>query len=152
MKYEITVLTKKDIDKILSFEGAYAPAMPVYFPYDKETLEQEFATGTAYKCGIFLNSELIAYSGYGKKDEGVYQMDGIVVKPEYRRQGIGQLLFEHRLSKIKEDPKLKEVYVTCYPKNTPIIMLYLKNDFEIYDLKKDYYAPGADRVFLRKFF
>jgi ribosomal protein S18 acetylase RimI-like enzyme len=152
MDYVITELTKTDIDKILTFEKSYAPAMPVYFPYDRETLVKEFDEGTAYKCGIFIDNELIAYSGYGKKEAGIYQMDGMVVKPEYRRHGIGQLLFDHRLSKIKEDPALKEIYVTCYPKNTPIIMLYLKNDFEIYDLKKDYYAVGADRIFLRKYF
>lgn len=152
MQNTIIELTRNDIDKIISFEHSYAPEMPVYYPNDRQSLEESFNAEGSRKYGIFNGNEMLAYSGYTKTAPGVYMMDGLVVNPTHRRHGLGQLLFDYRLNEIKKDPELKKIYVTCYPQNRPIIMMYLKNNFNIYDLKKDYYGPGADRLFLQMTF
>ena len=152
----IKTLTLKDADRILEFESNFAPKLPVYVPYDREQLDSYiFKNKDGKAFGAFENDLLVGWAGYSCRekadgtDKGIYEMCGLVVHPNYRRQGIGLKLFQTRMTDLLKKPDLKRIYATNYPQNTPIILLYLTNGFVIYDFKKDLYGPGVDRLFLK---
>ncbi len=154
--FKIEQLTKNDIDKIIEFEAQEAPPFPIYYAYDRKTLEKDlFGDKDAKAYGVFDKDKLIGWAAYRSiekddgSDKGVYEMSGMVVAKKYRRRGIGLKLFKLRLDELLQKRDLKRIYATNYPKNTPIIVLYLTNGFVIYDYKKDLYGPGADRIYIK---
>jgi len=146
---EIRAIAEEEIDQVLALEAKSAPKFPIYYPWDKEELVGKIILnntgGRAF--GAFDGEKLVGWSAYRDEGDGVYQLCGMVVDTEYRRQGIGTRLLEVRLDDLKSKSGVKKIYSTNYPKNTPIIVLLLQHGFVIEDFKKDYYGPGADRVF-----
>jgi GNAT superfamily N-acetyltransferase len=156
MMVVIKALTSEDADWILEFESKHAPKLPVYYPYDREALDSYiFKNKDGKAFGAFDKDLLVGWAGYsckekaGEVDKGVYEMSGLVVHSNYRRQGIGLKLFKARMEDLLSKPGLKRIYATNYPLNSPIIILYLTNGFVIYDFKKDCFGPGIDRLFLK---
>lgn len=151
----IRELTKDYIDKILELESDSAPQLPVYYPYDRETLENDIFGGKDSKAfGAFDKDKLVGWGAYryAEKengiDKGVYEMCSLVVDKKYRRHGIGLKLFNIRLQELLKKKNLTKIYATNYPKNIPIILLYLNNGFVIYDYKKNVYGEGGDRIYV----
>lgn len=153
---KITKLDKRDIDAILNLESHSAPKKPTYAKYDRESLEFIFDNSESCSAfGLMDNSKLIGWSSYranwnkDNKSDGTYEMSSLVIHKDYRRVGLGLKLFNKRLKDILSKPNVKTIYATAYPKNTPIILLYLNHGFEIYDFKKNVYGKGADRIYLK---
>lgn len=147
---EIKRLESKDTENILSFESENAPEKPFYVKYTKKDLDDLF--NDPQKCqafGMYENDELIAWSAYRNEKENLYEVCSLVVDKKYRGKGLGKTLLNHVIQKALEDHKNAEIYLTVYPQNLDALFLYLKNNFVIYDFKKDYYGPGADRLFLK---
>lgn len=153
---KIKILKAQDAESILELESRCGLKLPSYIPYDRKQLDiYIFNNKDAKAFGAYDKDELIGWSGYScmekedGTDRGVYEMCGMVVDPRYRRQGIGLKLFKVRLEELLKKKNLKRIYATNFPKNSPIIILYLTNGFVIYDYKKDIYGPGADRIFVK---
>lgn len=153
---KIKTLSSKDADRIIEFESHCGVKLPAYYPYDRESLDSYiFKNKDAEAFGAFEGDVLVGWSAYScmekedDTDKGVYEMCGLVVDPKYRRRGIGLKLFKIRLKKLLKKDGLTKIYATNYPKNSPILILYLNNGFVIYDFKKDVYGPGGDRVYLQ---
>lgn len=145
-----------DVTKILELESHSAPRLPVYYPYDLDALEHHIFGNKDHKVyGAFDGDKLVGWAAYRNSEKedgsekGVYEMCSLVVDKKYRRQGIGLKLFKVRLNELLKKKKLTRIYATNYPRNLPIILLYLKNGFVIYDYKKDVYGPGGDRIYLK---
>lgn len=99
------------------------------------------------------NSEIyVAYEGeknigfiaYEDKQRSVEIMS-LAVIPEYQKKGIGKLLINEVLDKLKT----RKILLVTHPKNTPAIILYLKVGFEIYGFKENYYGDGQPRLLLK---
>jgi ribosomal protein S18 acetylase RimI-like enzyme len=153
---KLVELTKNDIDKILDLEAQSALQLPVYYPYDREALDSYiFQNKDAKAYGAFDGDKLVGWSAFSCReksdgtDKGFYEMCGIVVDAKYRRQGIGKKLFNIRLQELLKKEAVIKIYATNYPKNIPILLLYLTNGFVVYDYKKDVYGPGGDRVYVK---
>lgn len=58
-----------------------------------------------------------------------YLLESFVVAASYQRQGIGSLLIERVLQKVKEDGG-KELRLTCNDSRTEAMQFYLKQGFE----------------------
>ena len=71
----------------------------------------------------------------------------LAVVPEYQKRGIGKLLLNQVLTKLKKH----KIYLVTHPRNTPAIILYLKHGFEIYGLKENYFGDGQPRLLLRSY-
>lgn len=149
---EIKEIGSEYIDDILELEGDHAPGLPEYYAYDREDLEENMPRPWNFTFGAFDGEKLVGWASChpNSKDESQFYMSSMVVHTDYRRQGVGQALFDARMKKLAELGKIKSITCTTYPKNAPLLILYLKNGFYIADFKKDLYAPGADRVILRK--
>jgi ribosomal-protein-alanine N-acetyltransferase len=96
------------------------------------------------------SGELLGYVGMMcVLDEGY--IANVAVSPEYRRQGIGDLLIE----KLLERAALRELsFVTLEVRehNEPAIALYRKHGFSPVGLRKNYYeAPVENAVLMTKY-
>jgi ribosomal protein S18 acetylase RimI-like enzyme len=152
--FTVKELSKDNINEILDLEKSSAPQKLFYYRYDKPGLLEIFNNPKTCKAfGAFDGSKLIGWASYRSDNDrykdGIFEMSSLMVHKDYRRKNIGLLLFNTRLKELLSRTDVKHIYATCYPKNTPIIMLYLSNNFYIHDFKKDVYGPGADRLYLR---
>lgn len=152
---DIVKLGIDNIEDIIKLEERGAPAVNMYYRYDRKALTNLFSHDQGEAFGIFDKGLLVGWASYRapwndyNEEEGIYEMSSLVVDPEYRRKKIGLALFKHRLEIIKSKSDMTMIYATAHPANTPIICLYLNNGFVIYDFKKDKYGPGADRVYMK---
>lgn len=101
---EIKKIDKSYIPQILDLESESAPGSPVYIKYDKKGLEELFSNPEkAGVFGAFDGDKLVGWasyrSGFGleKSSDGEYAMSSMVVNKDYRRKGVGTLLFNERI-------------------------------------------------------
>ncbi len=147
---KIITLSKKHIANIQKLERESAPEKPDYVKYTLEELQELF--DNPEKCqvfGIYLGNELVAWSSYRWIKDNLYEFSSVVVHKNHRGKGMGKALLKYTAGEILNNHKDAEIYLTVYPQNFNALILYLKNNFLIYDFKKDYYGPGADRLFLK---
>ncbi|MBI4004530.1 GNAT family N-acetyltransferase [Candidatus Roizmanbacteria bacterium] len=147
---QIISLTRKDIESILKLESESAPEKPDYIKYSPQELQDLF--DNLEKCrafGIYSDNELIGWSGYKWIRGNLYEITPVVVGKNYRGKGLGKALLEYAVKEVLRNHKDAEIFLTVYPQNLDALNLYLKNNFVVYDFKKDYYGQGADRLFLK---
>lgn len=143
-------LTGKDIKSILKLESESAPEKPNYAKYSPQEFQDLF--DSPEKClafGIYSDNELIGWSAYKWVGDNFYEITPVVVGKNYRGKGLGKALLEHAVKEVLSNHKDAAIFLTVYPQNLNALNLYLKNNFVVYDFKKDYYGPGADRLFLK---
>lgn len=147
---QVIILTEQNIKDILELESESGPGEPYYADYSENELQDLFKKPEECQAfGIFENNKLIAWSTYRRKEDNLYAISSLVVSKDYRGKGLGKALLKHVIKAILDIHKDTEIYLTVYPQNLDALFLYLKNNFVIYDFKKDYYGPGADRLFLK---
>lgn len=152
---DIKQLNHQNIKQIIDLESHSAPNVPHYKPYDEEALKFIFDNSKSCRAyGMFDGEKLIGWGAYRtnwseyNKEEGVYEISSIVIDKDYRRKGYGQQILDRIISEIKSNQSFNKIYLTVSPLNNGALILYLENNFVVYDYKKDIYGPGADRIFL----
>ena len=89
-------------------------------------------------------------------DKDIY-IEEVAIHPNYRGQGIAQLLFEN-LEKVAKERQCNRLWLTCNPVN-PAIHLWAKLGFTNmktgqlsngWDIVKDLKGPGLDRAIFEK--
>jgi ribosomal-protein-alanine N-acetyltransferase len=99
-------------------------------------------------CEIYIayeNEKAVGFIAYENKKD-LIEIMSLAIIPDYQRKGIGKLLLCHVLDILNG----KRIHLVTHPKNSPAIILYLKNGFEIYGLKENYYGDGQPRLLLKK--
>lgn len=91
-------------------------------------------------------TKIIGFIAYEDKQDSV-EIISLAVIPEYQKKGIGKLLLNQILGKLKS----RKIHLVTHPRNTPAIILYLKLGFEIYGLKENYYGDGQPRLLLKNY-
>ena len=86
---------------------------------------------------IFIYKENNSIKGFIHTQNGLDIIDllNIMVKPEYRNQGIGSALLKYIIDN-KQD---KKIMLEVRSKNINAIKLYQKYDFKIINIRKNYY-------------
>lgn len=96
-------------------------------------------------CVAFEGTKIIGFIAYEVQQDSVEIMS-LAVIPEHQKKGVGKLLLNQILGKLKN----RKIHLVTHPKNTPAIILYLKLGFEIYGLNENYYGDGQPRLLLIK--
>lgn len=99
---------------------------------------------------IVLNNESGQHTGYFSYydiDPETSELLNIGVLKEFQGKGYAQTMMSHYFDLNKD--KKKFILVTK-PENTQAIRFYEKLGYVIRALRKDYYGPGEDRVFLER--
>jgi len=152
---EIRALNSEDIASILLLEKDHAPDIPFYAKYNHEALAFIFDNAdSCHAVGLFDDKKLVGWGGYRtnwSKDNltvGIYEISSIVLHKDYRGKGNGKDILLNLIGTIKKNQQYKKIYLTVSPLNIGALILYLKNNFVIYDFKKNVYGEGADRLYL----
>lgn len=108
----------------------------------KSELENEASTYIVAK----LNSEIVGFAGIW---DGIDQMHitNIVVKKDFRRKGIANLLLNELINITKALNK-SELTLEVKESNIAAQKLYLKNGFKNLGLRKNYYSNSENAIIM----
>ena len=137
MGIELRLLREEDIPAVYhialnSFEYPWSElkfdeTMRLPFIHPMVAIEGDTIAGYCYTSVMFDESEIY----------------DIAVAPNYRKNGVGQLLMEEAISFAKEKGA-KMMFLEVASKNTAALELYKRNGFEITSVRKNYYKDGDD--------
>lgn len=131
------------LDEAADLEEKYM-LPPLTFGFTKEELAPIF--GHFLTWGILDNNKLVGKVGYIKEDSGDYELDGMVVSPKYRGQGLGKELINFSLKEMKKIVGTGNIFLYVNPKNTPALILYLKLGFQIAEWIPNKFGDGENRL------
>ncbi len=102
------------------------------------------------EIGFLRNSDTFIYYDRDKPagllafedKDGIVGLKSIAVIPSYQGRGIGGMMVRDFI-KFNDD---KELSIMTHPKNTPAIILYLRNGFQIVEWISNYYGDGEPRL------
>ena len=93
------------------------------------------------------DNEVVGSTEYQIKSPSEAYLGGLLIKPEFRGQGIARKAIEFRLDKLKE---MKRLWLVTHPHNSKMIRMYLSYGFIIEAWKDNYYGDGQPRLILAK--
>jgi len=165
-KIEVYLLDESDRKDIgrLNISILTEKKMKTLFYAVEENILLECLNKRGFCLGAFCGGEMIGYRlvhypGQSPDNFGldanlpeselkyVAQFSGIVVAPDYRRQGIGSRMFSMALRMVEQEG-FRYVTATCHPDNQNSLSIMIKNNFEIITKKKKY--GGLIRYILLK--
>ena len=90
--------------------------------------------------------EIVGFAGvaFNGPDADIQTM---VIKPEFQRQGYGKKILDALLEKVKER-KVNRVFLEVVSDNEPAISLYLSRKFAQIAKRSNYYPNGSDAVIM----
>lgn len=116
-------------------------------PWTKQSLMTEISENKLARYKLMCkDSEIIGYFGVWIVDDEAHIMN-IAIKPEYRRQGYGDLLFQELLN-TAENEDVKRVTLEVRKSNEAAINLYEKHGFEACAIRKDYYRDLGEDAYI----
>ena len=123
----INKLTKEEVQEVMQLGTMLNPNFTKLFHIEKLNLNET----------IFIYKENNSIKGFIHIQNGLDIIDllNIIVKPEYRNQGIGSVLLKYIIDN-KQD---KKIMLEVRSKNINAIKLYQKYDFKIINIRKNYY-------------
>ena len=143
MMTKIRKATHADIEKICEIEISGA----AYWN------KQQFMAELKLDFGNFIvleaNLEVIGYAvSWYVTDE--IQLNNLVIKPEYRRKGMGTILLEHILTdSYTREPLPRSIILEVSNENRAAIQFYKKNGFIETGRRKNYYKH-SDAILMIK--
>ncbi len=113
-------------------------------PWNDKMIEESFENGLFF--GVF-SPELCGYILiYFVLDEA--NIMNVAILPEFRKKGYGDALVKHCL-KLAKEKKCTRAYLEVRKNNTAAQALYLKNNFRVDAIRKNYYSsPKEDAILM----
>lgn len=123
----ISKLTKEEVQEVIQLGTMLNPNFSKLFHIENLNPNET----------IFIYKENNSIKGFIHIQNGLDIIDllNIMVKPEYRNQGIGSVLLKYIIDN-KQD---KKIMLEVRSKNINAIKLYQKYDFKIINIRKNYY-------------
>jgi ribosomal protein S18 acetylase RimI-like enzyme len=137
----------EDITSIMDIEHS----VPDSLAWASATEEEQIpivAAGNVY--GIFEKETLVGKVGFIEVDKKTWQVDGLVIQPQYHGKKYGTTLFTKALAAIIDKIHPTYIQLFVYPENSSAISLYLHCGFIIKEWISDKYGPGKHRLKLVK--
>ena len=101
-----------------------------------------------FKCLMAIyKEEIIGYISFSHIFD--IEIESIIVKSSYQRQGIGTLLLKYVFNFSKEN-KINNVFLEVRKSNLAAISLYKKMGFKIISIRKKYYENTEDALILKR--
>src|SRR5687768_16305922 len=142
MNEEIMIRAYKEADKLKVLE-LFRLNTPAYFAAEEESgllhyldheLDEYFLVeqeGRVVGCGGINFSE----------DGTTAKISWDIFHPEYQGKGLGSLLLQYRIRKLKELPQVQTISVRT---SQLVYSFYEKNGFHLEEVVVDHWAPGFD--------
>lgn len=140
---KIACLLEKDAEKIVElYKGNFSDGWNI------DMILSAYKNQRFIALGAFIEDELIGVitCDFNEFDADI---EGIVVKKEYRNKGVGALLISELEKKLKEKNKEK-IFLEVRKSNLVAQKLYEKMGFTIISQRKGYYCDNEDAVVMAK--
>jgi len=143
MMTKIRKATHADIEKICEIERSGAAH------WNKQQFMAELKLDFAHFIVLEAKLEVIGYAvSWYVTDE--IQLNNLVIKPEYRRKGMGTILLEHILTdSYTREPLPRSIILEVSNENRAAIQFYKKNGFIETGRRKNYYKH-SDAILMIK--
>lgn len=147
------ILVDEDLDKVVALQDVMLQDLPDptwYYPSEREEFAREIKNGQVW--GSFCGEELAAYAiltragldpngcyaeHMGNAAENTWDFQDIVVKPDYRRQGIHSMYLELFYGYVKQQGGTT-IYCTVSPDNVPSWHSFEKAGYQRVDVRPAY--------------
>lgn len=106
-----------------------------YLQHEREQYYVVAAAGAVVGCGG------INFSADGT----VGKISWDIFHPQHQGKGLGSLLLQYRIQKLKATPQVQAITVRT---SQLVYSFYQKNGFTLKEVVKDYWAPGFDLYFM----
>lgn len=111
-----------------------------------QTLKKEISNPNSYYIVAKLNSEIVGFAGIWKSVDDLH-ITNIVVKKDFRKNGIGSLLLQKLIS-LTNELGYKELTLEVNSSNVSAKKLYLKFGFKELGIRKKYYNNTDDAIIM----
>lgn len=138
----IKEIFKSDIELLLDKELSFGDE------WNKDMLLSSFETGRFFVYGYFDKEVLAGYISTSLSVDSA-DIEDVVVRNDYRRQGIASKLMQYAVKEIS-DKKIEKVFLEVRESNANAIGLYLKNGFNQIAVRKKYYSDGENAIVMAK--
>ena len=137
----------KECFKLIKFNSSDE----IYFRalgWSENQIISQFNKSVNYSIGIFNNNNLIAFLlgdliCIEKVSE--YEILFLYVKTTLRNRGLASELINNILTKTKK-LKLKKIFLEVSEDNYAALKLYKKNNFKLFDVRKNYYSIDKEKI------
>jgi ribosomal protein S18 acetylase RimI-like enzyme len=82
--------------------------------------------------------------GARDRGEGVWELHGLYVRPEFRGKHVGDNMLRAMIGKIRQHPDARKMTFEAETENTPAMELYKKFGFEIIGTRKETMGDGKE--------
>lgn len=139
---KILPLDVKNVDDVISIQNN----LNIHI-LSKENILNDL-NNSNFKCLMAIyKEEIIGYISFSHIFD--IEIESIIVKSSYQRQGIGTLLLKYVFNFSKEN-KINNVFLEVRKSNLTAISLYKKMGFKIISVRKKYYENTEDALILKK--
>ncbi len=143
MNIKITPMTLSDVDTI---KNNLISDFDNFWTY--QILKEELKSKNSSYLVAKMNDKIVGFAGIKViLDEA--DIMNIVIKKNYRNQGIGTLLLENLIF-LAKNLNLKSLSLEVSEKNSPAIHLYQKFGFESLGVRKNYYQDKNGYIMTKK--
>ena len=140
MKISLEKATLKDLEIVLDIEN-FANSKTYFGRHGEQEVRDYIKKDVVYlikREGFFMGT-----ASYKIKDLNHAHINALIVKPEFRGQGIAKRAMEILLDELKNK---KRIDLTVHPHNNIAIALYLSSGFIIELWKDNYFKDGEPRL------
>ena len=139
---KILPLEVKNVDDVISIQNN----LNIHI-LSKENILNDL-NNSNFKCLMAIyKEEIIGYISFSHIFD--IEIESIIVKSSYQRQGIGTLLLKYVFNFSKEN-KINNVFLEVRKSNLAAISLYKKMGFKIISIRKKYYENTEDALILKR--
>jgi ribosomal protein S18 acetylase RimI-like enzyme len=96
---------------------------------------------------ILKDNAVVGDTSYEKMPDGSFHVTGLVIEPQYQKQGIGRQAMKMILDELKD---AKRIELVTHPENAPAIKIYTSFGFKIKERIENYFGDGEPRIRLVK--
>lgn len=140
-------LSKMSIEDLKSIKNVFASEFDNFWSYD--VLEEELECDNSYVIVAKVDENTIVGFAGLKVILDEADIMNIVVKKDFRHNGIGSILLENLINHSK-DLNLKTITLEVNENNLSAIRLYDKFSFDKLGIRKNYYDGKSDAIIMSK--
>lgn len=139
---KILPLNVKNVDDVISIQNN----LNIHI-LSKENILNDI-NNSNFKCIVAVyDKEIIGYISFSYIFD--IEIESVLVKSSYQRQGIGTLLLNY-IFKFAKENKINNVFLEVRKSNIGAISLYRKLGFSNISIRKKYYENAEDALILKK--
>jgi ribosomal protein S18 acetylase RimI-like enzyme len=142
---EFLKATIKDVQTLLDIEKT-TEGLRIYSGYFTEKEIAEWISNDIVYL-IKDNGQLVGSVSYEIKDKDHAYISGLVIKTEFRKQGLGRKAMQKLLEELKN---YRKIDLVTHPENIAAIKIYKSLGFDVTDKKENFFGDGKPRIVMVK--